>query len=169
MGKGANQKIDVNTETDTDGLGVTACDDLPKRMALNIKQSYNKRLVTPYIQAERMYFILFYKNEIPGPFYVEDAPYAGNPLLFIGEIKRTEDDLVVGNIFYTQANHKCNGSSLLVYSGVFKHQVNRQIPKDLNMTLWAKTPYMHIFHEKNKATLVISPMLKSTIKENLEI
>jgi hypothetical protein len=28
---------------------------------------------------------------------------------------------------------------------------------------------MHIFHEKNKATLVISPMLKSTIKENLEI
>jgi hypothetical protein len=138
-------------------------------MDLDIKVSFNKRLLTVYRYLDRTYFLLFYKNGVRGPFYVEDAPYADNSLLYIGEIKSKADDSVVGNIFFTTANYNCEGSYLLVYSGVFKHSVNRQIPKDFNMALWAKTPYMHIFSEKNKATLVVSPMLKSSIKKNLEI
>lgn len=139
------------------------------RMDLDIKTSFNKRLITVYRFKEKTYFVLFYKNGVEGPFYVEDAPYAANTLLSIGEIKRKADDQVIGNIFHTHVNYKCEGSFLLVYSGVFKHYVNNKLPKDLNMTLWAKTPYMHIFTEKNKATLVVSPMLKSSIKQNLEI
>lgn len=138
-------------------------------MDFDIKFSFNKRLITSYVYKDRNYYVLFYRNGVKGPFYVEDAPYATNSLLSIGEIKNKNTDDVVGNIFYTNAHAKCEGSFLLVYSGVFKHRVNRQIPKDLNMALWAKTPYMHIFSEKNKATLVISPMLKRSIKQNLEI
>jgi len=138
-------------------------------MDLDIAASFNKRLLTPYIYLDRTYFLLFYKNGVKGPFYVEDAPYATNSLLSIGEIKCKHDDTVIGNIFHTHANFRCEGSFLLVYSGVFKHTLNTKLPKDFNMTLWAKTPYMHIFSEKNKATLVVSPMLKNSIKQNLEI
>ena len=138
-------------------------------MDLDIKVSFNKRLLTVYRYIDRTYFLLFYKNGVKGPFYVEDAPYAENSLLTIGEIKCQSDGTVIGNIFFTQANYRCEGSFLLVYSGVFKHTLNNKLPKEFNMALWAKTPYMHIFNEKNKATLVISPMLKSSIKQNLEI
>lgn len=142
---------------------------LPYQMDLDIKESFNKRLLTQYSYLDRTYFLLFYKNGVKGPFYVEDAPYAENSLLSIGEIKCRQDDTVIGNIFHTQANFVCEGSFLLVYSGVFKHTLNTRRPKDFNMPLWAKTPYMHIFSEKNKATLVVSPILKSSIKQNLEI
>jgi hypothetical protein len=142
---------------------------MPLTMDLDIAESFNKRLITSYIYRGRTYFLLFYKNGTPGPFYVEDAPYAENSLLSIGEIKCKADDLVIGNIFYTNVNYRCEGSFLLVYSGVFKHSINKKLPRDLNMSLWAKTPYMQIFQEKNRATLVISPMLKNSIKQNLEI
>jgi hypothetical protein len=139
-------------------------------MDLDIVQSYNKRLITPYHYRDRTYYLLFYRNGVMGPFYVQDAPYEANMLLTIGEIKRKSDNQVVGNIFYTQVQVSCEGAYLLAYSGVFRASVNnRPAHQDLTMDLRIKTPYMHVFSQVNKATLVVSPMLKTTIKQNLEI
>lgn len=141
-----------------------------ERMDLDLSQSYNKRLITPYYFKDRIYYVLFYKDGVMGPFYVQDAPYESELLVSIGEIKRKSDHQVVGNIFYTQVQVTCEGSYLLAYSGVFKANVNnRPAHQDLTMDLRIKTPYMHVFSQINRATLIVSPMLKTTIKQNLEI
>jgi hypothetical protein len=136
-------------------------------MTLDIPKSFNKRLITPYVFKDRMYYVQFFENKIPGPFYVCDAPYSLNAMVSLGELKTEEE--VVGHIFYSQANIRCGGSFLLAYSGVFKSSLDSHLPKDFDMDLVLKTEYIQVFHKKNRATLVISPNLKDTIRKNLEV
>lgn len=138
-------------------------------MDLKVERSFNRRLITPHQIGERTYYVLFHRDNIPGPFKITNSPYQTNSLLYIGEIKRPDDDEVIGNIFYTQAHVECEGGFLLAYSGMFKGSLNKRLPKDVDMSLVLKTPYMHVFSQKNRATLVVSPMLKTKIKENLEV
>lgn len=137
-------------------------------MMLDIPKSFNKRLITPYVFKDRMYYVQFFENKTPGPFYVCDAPYSLNTMISVGEMK-TEEEEVVGHIFYSQANVRCGGSFLLAYSGVFKSSLDSYLPKDFEMDLVLKTEYIQIFHKKNRATLIISPNLKDTIRKNLEV
>lgn len=137
-------------------------------MDLKVAESFNRRLITPHVIGGQTYYLLFHKDKVPGPFLITSSPYKTNSFLYIGEIK-TLDEQIVGNIFYTQAHVVCAGGYLLAYSGMFKGALNKRLPKDLDMSLVLKTPFMHVFSQKNKATLVVSPMLKKQIRENLEV
>lgn len=141
----------------------------PVRMPLDLKETFNSRLITPYHYKDRTYYLLFYGAGKPGPFYVEDSPVQPETLIYIGDIRQEKSDALVGNCFFTQAPALCAGSYLLAYSGVFRQVVNNRIPKDFGMDLVLKTNRFQIFNQKNKATLIISPSLKSDIRQNLEI
>jgi hypothetical protein len=139
------------------------------RMEIDIDHSYNRRLITPYQFRDRTYHVLFYRNKKQGPFYFVDAAVQPSTMISLGEIRTSRSDELVGSVFYTQAPVICAGSFLLAYSGVFKQSVNNRVPKDFEMDLILKTPRFHIFNKKNRATLVVSPTLKSDIRQNLEI
>lgn len=142
-------------------------------MQLNIDHSYNKNVITPFQQTDRVYHVLFLRNS-DGPFFVRDAASTAKltTLIRIGEIYMKPDARtirVVGNIFFTSSKVMCEGSYLLAYSGVFHEHAQRNIPSDFNMELLLKTKGFHLFNQKNRATLVVSPTLKQSIKANLEI
>lgn len=142
----------------------------PPRMELDVQESFNPRLITPYVFKDRAYYLLFYRQGVQGPFYVVDSPFAlDGALLSVGDVRTHQSDRVVGNIFYTPYKSKCGGSYLVAYSGVFKSSLLQSLPKDFSMDLMVKTKYLHIFNRKNRATLVISPNLRTSIRENLEI
>lgn len=139
-------------------------------MDLDIAKSFNGRLITPYNYRGRTYHLLFHKQGVQGPFYVSDSEYElHNAMLSVGEIKIKATDTVIGNIFHTMAKVRCGGSFLLAYSGVFKDSLLTSLPKDFGMDLVIKTKFMQVFTRKNRATLVISPSLRTEIRENLEI
>lgn len=139
------------------------------RMELDVKSTFNSRLITPYNYLDRTYYLLFYSSGRPGEFYVTDAPVQPDTFVYIGEIRRKGNNALVGNCFYTQAPAICAGSYLLAYSGVFRQSLNNRIPKDFGMDLVLKTPRFQVFNKKNRATLIISPSLKTDIRQNLEI
>lgn len=139
------------------------------RMELDLDTSFNRKLITPYNFHDRVYHLLFYKDGVKGPFYVTDAPVQPATMIYLGEIRRVANDALIGNCFYTQAPALCAGSFLLAYSGLFKQSVNNRVPKDFGMDLVLKTPRFLLFNTKNRATLVVSPTLKSDIRQNLEI
>lgn len=139
-------------------------------MDLDIQTSFSTRVITPYNYLDRTYYLLFYKQGIEGPFYVSDSPYAlSHAMLTVGEVKLKRNDVVVGNVFHTTNKVRCGGSFLLAYSGVFKDSLSASIPKDFDMNLVLKTKYMQVFNKKNRATLVVSPNLKTNIRQNLEV
>lgn len=141
----------------------------PKMMKLDIESTFNARLLTPYHFRDRTYFMLFYRNGVQGPFYVIDAIVQPSTLVYVGDVRTVDGGRLVGNCFYTQAPAVCAGSYLLAYSGVFKQAVNNRVPKDFAMDLVLKTPRFQMFNRKNKATLIVSPTLKSDIRQNLEV
>jgi hypothetical protein len=141
----------------------------PAKMLLPLGESYNRKLITPYLLGERQYHLLFYKDGVKGPFYVTDAAVQPATMVYLGEIRKVTNDALIGNCFYTQAPAICAGSFLLAYSGLFKQSVNNRVPKDFSMDLVLKTPRFLVFNTKNRATLVVSPTLKSDIRQNLEI
>lgn len=139
-------------------------------MDLDIKESWASRLLIPYLYKSRTYHVLFFKQGLVGPFYVADSNFAlENSLVTVGDIKHKGTDVVVGNMFYTTAKTYCGGSFLLAYSGVFKDSLNVSIPKDFSTDLVLKTKYLQIFNTKNRTTLIVSPSLKSSIRQNLEV
>jgi hypothetical protein len=129
------------------------------------------RVIFPYIQRNHTYYLLFTRN-CTGPFFVRDTAYKITTLFNIGEIYTVPEPgkiRVVGNIFFTKSKCNCQGSFIIGYSGVFADQVQRSLPKDLNMQLVLKERNFHVFNEKNRATLIVSPALHTNIRENLEI
>jgi hypothetical protein len=141
----------------------------PRVMELDIESSFNRRLITPYHFRDRTYFMLFYRDGVKGPFYVADAPVQLSTMVYVGDVRCADSNRLVGNCFYTQAPAICAGSYLLAYSGLFRQAVNNRVPKDFGMDLVLKTPRFQMFHKKNRATLIVSPSLKSDIRQNLEI
>jgi hypothetical protein len=141
----------------------------PTRMVLDVATTFNRRLITPYHFRDRTYYLLFYSEGLEGPFYVENAEVQPSTMIYIGDIRRVKTDSLVGNCFYTQAPAICAGSFLLAYSGVFRQSINNRVPKDFGMDLVLKTTRFQVFNKKNRATLIVSPTLKSDIRENLEI
>lgn len=139
------------------------------RMDLDVEVSHNRRLITPYHYRDRVYYLLFYWDNLKGPFYVEDSLVQPSSLIYTGDIRRKVNNSLVGTCFFSQAPAICAGSFLLAYSGLFKQSVNNRVPKDFNMDLVLKTPRFQMFNKKNKATLIVSPALKSGIRQNLEI
>jgi hypothetical protein len=141
-------------------------------MQLEVERSFNLNVITPYIQRGVQYYLLFRRECESGPFFVRDTAYRVSTYFQVGEIVQKVDDTrqrVVGNIFWTQVNCRCEGSFLMAYSGVFREQAQRSIPSAFQMDLVVKDKGFHMFHQKNKATLVISPAIHSSIKANLEI
>lgn len=138
-------------------------------MPLDLKETFNCRLITPYHYKDRVYYLLFYSTGKPGPFYVVDSSVQPDTLIYIGDIRQVDGDALVGNCFFTQAPSMCAGSFLIAYSGVFRQSINNRVPKDFGMDLVLKTSRFQVFNQKNKATLIVSPSLKSDIRQNLEI
>jgi hypothetical protein len=138
---------------------------------LDLKSSLGKNVITPYQQAGRNYHLLFLRRS-EGPFYVRDTAYKLETLINIGEVYTKIDDkrnLVVGNIFFTRASVQCLGTYLLAYSGMFHEQAQNKIPSDVNMELVLKEKGFQVFNQRNRATLIISPAIKDSIRQNLEI
>lgn len=144
-------------------------------MQLEVSQSYNLNVITPFMQKGQQYYLLFRRECESGPFYVRDTAYRVSTYFHVGEIYRPVDgsfgvrNRIVGNIFYTQAHCRCEGSFIMAYSGVFAEQVQRSIPAGFSMDLVVKERGFHMFHQKNKATLIVSPAIKTSIRENLEV
>lgn len=139
-------------------------------MDLDIPTSFATRVITPYQYLDRTYYLLFFKQGIEGPFYVSDSPYElSQAMLTLGEVKLKRNDVVVGNVFHTTNRVRCGGSFLLAYSGMFKDSLSVSIPKDFDMSLVLKTKYLQVFNKRNRATLVVSPSLKTNIRQNLEV
>lgn len=144
-------------------------------MQLEVAQSFNLNVITPFVQKGHQYYVLFRRDCGPGPFFVRDTAYRVSTYFHVGEIYKTIEDRkgqknrIVGNIFYTQARCRCEGSFMMAYSGIFEEQVQRSIPPAFAMDLVVKEKGFHMFHQKNKATLVISPFINQSIKENLEV
>jgi hypothetical protein len=140
-------------------------------MQLDLDHSFNKNVITPYTQGDRRYHLLFLRTA-EGPFFVRSTTYKIDTLITIGEIYTKLDSTknrVVGNIFYTGTNSQCEGTYLLAYSGLFHQQAQKKIPTDFNMELVLKERGFQMFSQRNRATLIISPALKLSIKANLEI
>lgn len=141
-------------------------------MQLEVERSFNLNVITPYIQKGVQYYLLFRRECASGPLFVRDTAYRVSTYFSVGEIVNKIDDKrqrVVGNIFHTQANCRCEGSFLMAYSGVFMEQAQRSIPNGFQMDLVVKEKGFHMFHQKNKATLIISPAIHASIKANLEV
>jgi hypothetical protein len=140
-------------------------------MLLELEHSIHRNIIVPHSQSGRHYHVLFLRQS-EGPFFVRDTAYKLDTLIQIGEIFTKLDEhrsRIVGNIFYTKSRVQCEGSFLLAYSGVFKEQAQRHVPSDLNMELVLKERGFQVFNQRNRATLIISPSLPSSIKANLEI
>ena len=140
-------------------------------MPLSIDRSFNQRVFTPWATHSRLYTLLFYKNNIQGPFYARDsAIQLKNSLFFSGDIIK-EDESIVGSIFYSRATVRCEGSFVLAYSGVFNDLVNspRFKIKEFGMNFILKTPHYFAYNKINDATLLINPSLNKSIRANLEI
>lgn len=141
-------------------------------MQLEVAQSFNLNVITPYTQKGHQYYLLFKRECDSGPFFVRDTAYRVSTYFHVGEIFRPVDskkNRIVGNIFYTQAHCRCEGSFIMAYSGIFAEQVQRSIPAGFSMDLVVKEKGFHMFHQKNRATLVISPAINTSIRENLEV
>lgn len=129
-------------------------------------------VITPHIQKGHTYYLLFRRDCTQGPFYIRDTAYRVSTFLHVGEIIKpitSSKNRIVGNIFFTQAHCRCEGSFLLAYSGLFMEQAQRTVPTGFQMDLVVKEKGFHMFHQKNRATLVISPAINSSIRENLEV
>lgn len=144
-------------------------EDKPTKMEFDVKASFNPRLITPYRFRDRTYYLLFFKDKVPGPFYVQNAAVQPVSLVFLGDIRRADNDRLAGHCFYSQAPVICTGSYLLAYSGVFRQSVQTRLPSNFEMDLVLRTPRLQVFHKKNKATLIVSPTLRSEIRQNLEV
>lgn len=141
-------------------------------MQLEVAQSFNLNVITPHIQQGNTYYLLFRRECASGSFFVRPTAYRVSTFLYVGEIitqVSPNKNRIVGNIFYTQVNCRCEGSFLLAYSGIFSEQAQRTVPTGFQMDLVVKEKGFHMFHQKNRATLVISPALGSNIRENLEV
>lgn len=144
-------------------------EDKPEKMEFDVKASFNSKLITPYQFRNRTYHLLFFRDNVPGPFYVQNSAVQPVSLVFIGDVRRTENDKLVGHCFYSQVPVICTGSYLLAYSGVFRQSVQTRLPSNFEMDLVLRTPKFQVFHKKNKATLIVSPTLRDEIRQNLEV
>ena len=141
-------------------------------MQLDIQKSYNAHLFTPYMTHDRQYYLLFYENKLPGPFFVKDAPLVVNTMFYIGDVtSESYEGEVVGSIFYTQSPTICEGTFALAFSGLLKQGANspRFRARDLGMELVLKTPNYYVYNKKNTATLLVCPHLKESIRKNFEV
>lgn len=142
-------------------------------MQLDIRTSFNAQLFTPYSFLDRNYYLLFYKNGMPGPFFVHDSPLMMTTMFHIGDITQgSAEGQVVGTVFHTQSPSKCEGSFILAYSGVLKEAVNSQRafkPRDLGFELVLKHQFYYLYHKNNLATLAVNPSLKMDIRKNFEV
>lgn len=139
-------------------------------MQLEVEQSFNLNVFTPFAQRGQMYYLLFRRQDT-GPFFVRDTAYRVSTYFSVGEIIKPMGDKnrIVGNIFHTQANCFCEGAFVMAYSGLFMEQAQKSIPSDFSMDLVVKEKRFHMFHQKNRATLVITPAMSSSIRANLEV
>lgn len=141
-------------------------------MQLDLERSFNKNVITPYNHGDTRYHLLFLRTA-EGPFFVRHTTYKLETMITIGEIFTVPEPnkrRVVGNIFHTStSNVQCEGTFLLAYSGMFQMQAQKKIPTDFNMELVLKEKGFQVFNQRNRATLIISPALKLSIKANLEI
>lgn len=139
-------------------------------MDLNIDSAFNHRVITPFTQAGRTYFLMFSTLGSVGPFYVATSQVQVEQSMFVfGDILRKEDNLQVGTLLYTTAKTQCLGTYVIAYSGQFKASLATSIPKDFDMDLVLKTPHLQVYNRRNRATLVVSPNLKQSIRSNLEV
>lgn len=140
-------------------------------MKLEVDQSFNLNVITPYIQKGVQYYLLFRRECQSGSMFVRDTAYRVSTYFHVGEIvhRDAHKQRVVGNIFYTQVNCRCEGSFLMAYSGLFREQTQRSVPSGFQMDLVVKERGFHMFHQKNRATLIVSPAINQSIKANLEV
>ncbi len=144
-------------------------------MQLEVEQSFNLNVITPFTQKGHQYYVLFRRHSEGGPFFVRDTAYRVSTYFHVGEIYKPVEgtdglkNRIMGNIFFTQAKCRCEGSFMMAYSGLFCEQVQRSVPAGFNMDLVVKEKGFHMFHQKNRATLIVSPAISSSIRENLEV
>jgi hypothetical protein len=161
----SNKELGASPPPEVESTGVVQ----EQSMELDIETSFNARLITPYRYLDRTFHLLFFVNGVRGPFVVSDSDLTVSSMIHVGDITHVETQSQVGFCFFTQSNVICTGSSLLAYSGVFKQTVDTALPKDFEMDLVIKSDYLMAFVSKNKACLLVSPVIDPSIKENLEV
>lgn len=142
-------------------------------MQLSLPRSLKKGVLFPHTEQGRSYYLLFHKTGLPGPFYVQTSDLENSSLFYIGDVHQgSYSGEVVGNCFYTQARHTSTGGVFcLAYTGVLEKQTETRSlkGKDFGVELVLKTPHYMMWNKRGHVTLVVTPSLSSSIRENLEL
>lgn len=137
----------------------------------------------PYSTHDRSYFIMGTEKLVEGDaFSVFDSSDVKVQTFFtVGDLVPHQyeakvlnkevlvDEVRMGVILYTSAPVVCHGTSVVAYSARWASSLRSVKPEPFGMGLVFRAPYLSIFHQKNSATLVISPTVSNRLKTNLEI
>jgi hypothetical protein len=139
-------------------------------MILDLKRSFTKNIIVPYKLKDRTYYLLFFKEDLEGPFSVRSSDMCLSTIMHVGNLIQDSTDEEVGHIFYSQFNTVCYGTFLMSYSGIYKDSVNTKLPSSFEeIPCILKTPKLLVYHLDNKATIAMCPSLNKKIKANLEV
>ncbi len=141
-------------------------------MQLSLAKSLKRGILFPHTEQGRTYYLLFHKANLSGPFFVRTSDLENSSLFHIGDITHNAyDGDVVGNCFFTQAKHHSSGVFCLAYTGVLEGQTASKAlkGKGFGVELVLKTPHYMMWNKRGHTTLIVTPSLSSSIRENLEI
>jgi len=142
-------------------------------MQLSLLKSLKRGVIFPHTEQGRAYYLLFHKTGLSGPFFVKTSDLENVSLFHVGDIcQGSYDGPVVGNCFFTQVKHLSTGGVFCVaFTGVLERMTEGKAlkGKDFGVDLVLKTPHYLMWNKRGSVTLVVTPALSASIRENLEL
>lgn len=142
-------------------------------MQLSLLKSLKRGIIFPHTEQGRSYYLLFYKTGLSGPFFISTSDLENSSLFYVGDIRQgSYDGEIIGNVFFTQVKHmSAGGVFCMAYTGVLERMTETKAlkGKDYGVDLVLKTQHYLMWNKRGSVTLVVTPSLSSSIRENLEL
>lgn len=143
-------------------------------MKLALTQKLTPGVIFPSNQVGLSYILFHEDVELPPvspPFYVTVSDLEVSSLFHLADIREhSYEGRVVGTGFLAKALHKGSGVFCMSYTGVFGRQVDTcTVPNIDDFVLSVKTKHFFMWSKRGYATLVVTPGLASSIRNNLEV
>ncbi len=139
-------------------------------MQLQLTKPLHTGVIFPHMEQGRSYYLLFHSKG-DGPLYVKTSDLENPSLFHIGDIcSGGYEGPVVGNCFFTQANHLSRGGIFcLAYTGVLGKRAEVSLKGiGLGVELSLKTPHFLMWNKRGTATLIVTPNMSDSLRESLE-
>ncbi len=140
-------------------------------MQLLLHKALQCGVIFPHTEQGRSYYLLFHTNEVQGPLYVKTSDLENPSLFHIGDIcSGGYEGPVVGNCFFTQANHLSRGGIFcLAYTGILGKRAEKSLKGiGFGVDLSLKTPNFLMWNKRGSATLIVTPSMSDSLRESLE-